>query len=1271
MRSLFILLLFTSGCSLLESPRDISLTDSGPILAHDAGSPSDAGPSEEPRCSKDPQRMRDKASCAGDENCPCGSYCWLGQCHFECLDGERPCAEDQRCGLYGRCVAAEDSEEIPELEVPEAGKLVISRSWLQVLDRDQEPVVKLSAEGAAVGKVRVTARRALQSTLLDEQRALADEHVEVSCSEFGDDFAAECSFSNIEPEAPQKIRVRAAGSVESADRVADQWTVQVHWPRGQRVITMKLIAVPEAPAQVDGLYEGRYELRSSDGAEILSLPVRAEVLAGEDGNVLRLIDEAKVLGGLNHADDVWGRWDEESASLTPFALLQSGSDAGDYQAHLQHAGAMAVTSGGTLIANFDVAVAGIAPRDDASFRFQELGRYGVQNMRAVLTLARSDDLPDEAVIRSLEAQAGGRTGSLDALADPSTYWGNRGSWGANLGWKSAAQSLSAVSLSRRINGNTWTAFYNPEIIDYISLPEDSKSLTACETDFDGDRRSHPNYLELLCRSSAYPIRSIRLCEDVAEERAAIGCTDMQTAMHCNGRPCLFKCLKQMGSGPLLNADKANHCAQRYMCYSPPPADAVFSTASNGLSATMNRVSGDLTCAGDEPAESALGFLSNPDRIVEEQLTSSQLFGACIRDLNREAPSVERDGDGLRSLFQSEGCIDLGRYFNALRWSSWAARDRIGHPERDARDGEEGAHSLYLRLVGAWAQLHQYLAVEGLQTHLFNRSLPENDELLATESINLTALTEQLARGMEMMTNTYFVGGLIGVPADVLAVPDYRARLHVDFDSSESWHRQSTGLPVFMLESLGSYLEVVHAQMLEAWEGDGDLDGSAAPASLALRQSVAIESLARQLWTKASQQDLTWNLEMQRALRNTRNWRQKLMTLRQSMVRGANALGVSEDDLAFVYDPELELGRLNSVSEHLLGGYVGRQIDFATTKYSLAADAWTSLRTGVVQQRNFEAQQAERLSKIKAAYGSQFTELCGDQLVTSSALEWARDLSDPMLCGLDNTNDDCELDKSAVYDLVTPDHLRGRLAQMHWYRRLHNPAANFVHDGLASLVELATFTGEHAEVSDLLRTDFSAEQLGRFAEGLYLGTVGVERSEQKALQARGLAEAFLPNAQPMPTLSDLPNSPLENTSCYVGAVGSAMSASRMSGLALKEAQANAQGFVDSYRHAASSCQILVRQHDTEQRINAVYTGLMIGLTAAQTALQVAGELTDVDAIGLFTSGGAKGVSAGAKAGAAALGGVMASLTLAHNNVMTNIANNFEEIRCFHDAEMHLI
>jgi hypothetical protein len=152
MRSLFILLLFTSGCSLLESPRDIPLTDSGPILAHDAGSASDAGPSEEPRCSKDPQRMRDKASCAGDENCPCGSYCWLGQCHFECLDGERPCADGQRCGLYGRCVAAEDTEEIPELEVPQAGELVISRSWFQVLDRDQQPVVKLSAEGAPIGK---------------------------------------------------------------------------------------------------------------------------------------------------------------------------------------------------------------------------------------------------------------------------------------------------------------------------------------------------------------------------------------------------------------------------------------------------------------------------------------------------------------------------------------------------------------------------------------------------------------------------------------------------------------------------------------------------------------------------------------------------------------------------------------------------------------------------------------------------------------------------------------------------------------------------------------------------------------------------------------------------------------------------------------------------------------------------------------------------------------------------------------------------------------
>src|SRR5262249_10156741 len=75
----------------------------------------DGGPPPPPTttCTPDPAQLAERRECRADDHCPCGAHCVLGECVADCGPGMPACANGQRCDMFGRCRAQNDTALVP------------------------------------------------------------------------------------------------------------------------------------------------------------------------------------------------------------------------------------------------------------------------------------------------------------------------------------------------------------------------------------------------------------------------------------------------------------------------------------------------------------------------------------------------------------------------------------------------------------------------------------------------------------------------------------------------------------------------------------------------------------------------------------------------------------------------------------------------------------------------------------------------------------------------------------------------------------------------------------------------------------------------------------------------------------------------------------------------------------------------------------------------------------------------------------------------------
>jgi len=201
-------------------------------------------------CTPEVERLAAAWRCREDDDCPCGAYCDLGICGFDCLTHEQ-CAGPGGglCDRFGRCRDATLGEApAPLAVVKQQGRLVVSDDAL-VLEDDRVSL-SLAALGRAVGRTRVIAATGLRVTCVGEPGGGAP--------------AGSCLFGSIAlDEAPREVRVSRDPGADLIDGAGEvriftagasvEVRVTALGPPGEAPIR---IVGPTAAALRPGLYEG-------------------------------------------------------------------------------------------------------------------------------------------------------------------------------------------------------------------------------------------------------------------------------------------------------------------------------------------------------------------------------------------------------------------------------------------------------------------------------------------------------------------------------------------------------------------------------------------------------------------------------------------------------------------------------------------------------------------------------------------------------------------------------------------------------------------------------------------------------------------------------------------------------------------------------------------------------------------------------------------------------------------------------------------------------
>ena len=294
-----------------------------------------------------------------------------------------------------------------------------------------------------------------------------------------------------------------------------------------------------------------------------------------------------------------------------------------------------------------------------------------------------------------------------------------------------------------------------------------------------------------------------------------------------------------------------------------------------------------------------------------------------------------------------------------------------------------ANALYIRLMSQWLQLHQFLAQEGILAHKMARVIrQDSDPAIPTQVPDLSRIRGAFDGAWSLFLRPRFVTGLMGLPPAQLRDPDYRALLYPNqVFPVRDHHEQKVGIPVFLIEAIGTHMQVLEAEGEEVWASSSQIARYQTNTAKAIRTSFLVEALAERVAERAGGDTARWHSRYLKARMQLNRIRSRVLRILKNLDSGGNILGIEDEDLPLYFRPDDggEVGRFSVISRYFLDqprGLATQSVNTALTALSAARGNWQTLREGTLQDRNHTVEADDREIATAQSYGDEIIEICG-------------------------------------------------------------------------------------------------------------------------------------------------------------------------------------------------------------------------------------------------------------------------------------------------------
>jgi hypothetical protein len=1070
-------------------------------------------------CRRDPAEIAARRACQGDEDCPRGAGCTLGQCVAAC-SANGDCAAGQRCDRFGRCRAADDDGIVAPLSPKEPLLVDVAPSMLQVNATLPRPLSLHVKQGSG------------------EIRATAEAGVALRCGTSGS-FAASCSFTQAKAGDRPTLWVQL-----SAGPLAEPAAVRVFFGDQRAevsIVTLVDAAEPDKTPLKAGLYSGTISMLAAGVGDApqaplqpvsgVALPLTAKVHLGTPG-VIVLEDPLRALLPS-------GKW---IAHLVP-TTTNTGSV--DFPTLPFSAGEL--TRGAPTEVLLDAAETTYSATS-TSLTFELIMSFsgvliGKRSPRARwrVTLGRSADLPAgegpptvpadaqatlatgrglaatpwEAALAKAATPDAGRVFTLDAAGKRAflQVYGRGGSEGSletcNLG-DSGANALALVALEdgwgttppvggmqlpatligsgRPLVAKLANALFDKAKLSVTSTVTGSGAVRSlpCEASFPATSTTfkgscgadETTTLTLGSFDLCSKLAASYGCEIVAETgtisvKAQVGYEDGSGCVRNNNAVALTGNVTKVCRLPVVPAS----CAELALCYDPPASSAAPNDETSVLApyldgAAMLTVSGDLKCqAGARSAAITLDQRAELPASDPLHLVAAKALDVCKAEfaalVASPAPTTpEPYAKGLASLLDSSAqCVQAARLLYAIGLATDTDRRRALAPD-EARSPV--ASALANRLIQRWLLHHAFIAREAAEAERLAQVL-RGDTTNKLPLPDADAILGASLAGWQLLLHPRFATALDQLPGSVLVSPDYRERLSGSAVAKKPYHEQHRALPVTILETLSAQLALLEPRIeLAARLSD---QTALAPLGELVRVLMVVRGVAEAQVARAEAHakaknlpDPAWLARYRELARESRSQFERIIAQALALKRGDNPLGIRPDDtpLYFFGDEKTATRRFSAISDFIIGSspadlaWAPTLVSRAAASLDKARAAFAKQRQRVLQAQRDSAAQTAYADKIRQEAGQKLFALCGaPTTLKTNELLEKWTSFDASTCHYRSTDPACKIDLTAYTGLLSVPAAKYQLCLVRELRRLGGGVVGFVDAALDPIADNVT------------------------------------------------------------------------------------------------------------------------------------------------------------------------------------------------------------------------
>jgi hypothetical protein len=596
-------------------------------------------------------------------------------------------------------------------------------------------------------------------------------------------------------------------------------------------------------------------------------------------------------------------------------------------------------------------------------------------------------------------------------------------------------------------------------VGYVRLTSSTGRSATCEDLYARMRAANPALPTSYTFANSGCTQLPGLTVQVAGGQTSPGGSELHNVFACKGweQPLLYK-------GGAFDSKSAN-AAYSALCYDPlyapdqsPFMSGRFSLPPDSSVDVVATFSGDATCSfGDEfnwGQPGGVDLLNHSDRYGRNsRLNAHQLLVQCLEELDREPPPQPSGSypDIASAKADIQQIFQRGKCFSPAQFAVATSTVRSTMPLSASDPPDPTAQRLFLRLWQQWLEMHAFIASQGFEEHLLDKtangaaSLPED----ANDVITAAGSMEELLRVMELGWLTFLDVPThllqkpdLWMPTAVLNKPDYRGSLvnpDATLDRATAHHEQPYGLAPVMLEAMTAhfrlvqeYLQTQYFKSFEAVSSGGiprDLVDARRRAGMVLRLGQAIESISTRMMDltvgtlaipclpggfscasivngvrdegicSVTQPGKTgicvpnqWAVRWGRARDEYLSVRARLVA---TMTASTNPLGIDENDLPLFFgDPAGTNSKFFASSDYLMNTWALSAVTSAQGALEQARSAWQSARISKVQDEQTAAQRAQHVDDIKRSFGNTIAQACGfDPSVSTTEILDRDDIKD--------------------------------------------------------------------------------------------------------------------------------------------------------------------------------------------------------------------------------------------------------------------------------------